>query len=350
MSNTIEDYTTHFNSAEDFLEKLNPTKEPWLRKRQAEQGDIGEEYEVIPDYWIFRGQPLDIDPGLKPSALRNDTSSSDLSKNCIRYKKNYLRRKLEKGNAEEAIYENRLQVGAEFDLLRDFCKAADWQGRKLPRYTTEFRDRLLGVTVRAALMKIENPCPWPNKNYFELLALAQHYEVPTRLLDWTEKSYIAAYFAAEMAAQSEYNPKHGEVKVVVWALNTRFIKKFPYGISIEIINPIRANNPNLAAQRGLFTLVTDSEIMSLDKILCLFDKDKLKNEIKDIKDSLKNEMESMIDDGIIKKFTLARGKAGILLQLLYEIGYHSGTLKPSLSGAAGWAKERTLWPDHPKQS
>jgi hypothetical protein len=49
----------------------------------------------------------------------------------------------------------------------------------------------------------------------ETIALAQHYGVPTRLLDWTESPYIAAFFAfANLTSASD-----PDARVAIWCLD-----------------------------------------------------------------------------------------------------------------------------------
>jgi len=166
------------------------------------------------DAWIFRGH-ANAEWALEPNAHRADAWAA-------------LARPGETPFVPDLETEQ-TRLGKEGKLLQDFIEALEGSGIQVP-----FEYRTLGQ-----VNGVGNEKP---------LALAQHYGLPTRLLDWTRDSATAAYFAC-------LRPATPAVDLAVWALNGAYVNSNPTDAAVcKVIQTTRYDNPNLHAQEGLFTL------------------------------------------------------------------------------------------------
>ena len=298
-------------SAEDILLALSPANAHWNAK---------------PSDWLFRGHG-DSRWQLVPSALRADPIPRlDLSsKNPV----------LKTTHAE--------QVTAEWTLLWEFFRVANQHGIAIPEDSQLYRSPDLFVKFIEPEYKeaIHGDRAWPLERLLSLAALAQHYGVASRLLDWSTRPLVAAYFAAQVPTCTS---GQGPVRSIsVWCLNWRYVwKVWPADKAamtkdveyVLLVTAPRASNPNLHAQGGVFT------------VDCRLPADggaPIRRELLD--DIVSATYDPKVAGGVpvMREFVLAVDQVPALFRLLNDHGVSAASIYPGLEGVAKSLAERTAW-------
>lgn len=239
--NSIKD--EQFDTAEEFIAAINPLNERW---------------QPSPRDWVFRGQGDSTNP-LVPVALRQCPPpiwgfGSDRHVGLFPTNKD--------------------QAEAEFQLVYMLAQSLDGQGIAFPGKDPLLRSRELRLFAYTEQHR-KNISKFPPDQYLPLFALAQHHGIPTRLLDWSECAFTAAYFAAIHWMQPGRTKVHSG-QLGVWGLQTKFLieRESLENIEVDLISAPLPASPNLQAQRGLFTihrpyLVSDQPppVKALDKLI-----------------------------------------------------------------------------------
>ena len=192
----------NFTNVETLIDFLTNPKEPFSTREQ----------------WIFRGQGKSewgLDSSLARVVLKNDSTNTQ----------------------REFIWD-------EMSLLNNFLTSSIGIGLELPTKSPFTFNNDLLLTQR-----------------LQYIALAQHYGLPTRLLDWSFDKWIALYFALDLSNLSLYSD---DDKLSLWCFKTEHFElgSIPYTIDnekykIHTYNPSFHNNLNANAQKGLFTYISN---------------------------------------------------------------------------------------------
>lgn len=276
---------------------------------------------------IFRGHSSE-KYKLLPSALRQENIN-----------KLYQSRMIQKDIIEREFE----YIEQEYLLLKDFYIIASKNGLKVPYIewiqqgianqpkSYEFYREVLYLYPK----KIEKPA-WILKEMAYIAALAQHYGVLTRLLDWTFDIHVALYFATYGACKNNIKDDF----VTIWALNTMYISDNLEGESnnqLKSVIPPYCDNPNINAQKGILTYweipINKDDFFISEKINKIVDRTPL--------DILCSEhIKLKYGRPILYKLMFPACFAHHVFMQLHELGYNASRLFPGYQGVVRQMEEK----------
>jgi hypothetical protein len=150
-------------------------------------------------------------------------------------------------------HKNDARLQLELAAVWRFCRAADREGLLIPGFDHTWVDYPDLETKFNDLREVfAGNQFFPKAERRPLFGMAQHYGIPTRLLDWSERALVAAYFAASGASGAA---EGSGLHMAVWALDHSRLESIASSDErVIVVRAPLATNPNLRAQRRLFTL------------------------------------------------------------------------------------------------